>query len=68
MKYLILSNVITFIINIYLLYRVYVLKKYSKQLFIRAWGLELKLLHIYNSCDPDIQHEIDKTLSDIKPL
>lgn len=42
--------------------------KYSKQLFIRAWELELKLIHIYQSVPLDVQRDIDDTLSKIKPL
>lgn len=68
MKYLILSNILTFIINIYLLYRVYVLRKHAKQLFTRAWGLELKFHHIYNSCDAETKREIEQVLSNIKSL
>lgn len=43
-------------------------RKYNKILFIRAWELELKLIHIYHRSSEEIQREIDEAIANIKPL
>lgn len=54
--------------NIIVVYLLIVQKKYTQILFMRAWALERKLIHIYHRSPEDIQQEIDHTINNIKPL
>jgi hypothetical protein len=65
---LILLNIITIttLIITLLLYKTRVHK--SRQLFERAWQLELTLISIYDQCPPEVKFQIGKALDNIKEL
>jgi len=65
---LILLNIITIttLIITVLLYKTRVHR--SKQLFERAWKLELTLISIYEQCSPEVKLKIGKSLDNIKEL
>jgi hypothetical protein len=63
-----LSTVVLIITNIFSLWYVRKYKQYSIKLFTRAWMLERKLIHIYKDSNPDVQLDIQDTLSKITPL
>lgn len=44
------------------------IQDYNKQLFIRAWQLEVMLMHVSNDCEPATQEQIKKFLDAIEPL
>lgn len=50
------------------IYKWYRQHMYNKQLFVRAWRLELILMAIYNDCSEESKEKIRYTLSSIKPL
>lgn len=75
MKLQLFTNMLTLFINLILiviicklLYDRYKLNRYIQELFVRAWTLELRFIHIYDLCPEDVQLEITRTLKDIKPL
>lgn len=65
MRTLIIFLFITNIITLFLLIRQ---TRYSKQLFKRAWWLELKLIDIYHRSSEETQEYIAKIINNIKPL
>lgn len=56
------------ITNLYSLYYLNRQRKFTIQLFNRAWTLEKKLIHIYNESSPDVQRDITDILHKITPL
>jgi hypothetical protein len=65
---LILLNIVTITVLIVtiLLYNIRIYR--SKQLFVRAWKLELTLISIYDRSSAEIKLEIEKVLDTIKQL
>jgi hypothetical protein len=63
-----ITNLILICIIIVLCVRLRTHTLYSKQLFKRAWSLELRLMNIYDRCPRDVQLEISRTLDGILPL
>jgi len=65
---LILLNIITIttLIITLLLYKTRVYR--SRQLFERAWKLELTLISIYDQCPPEAKFQIGQALDNIKEL
>lgn len=58
-------TIITLIITL-LLYKARIYR--SKQLFERAWQLELTLISIYDQCPPEVKLRIGQALDNIKEL
>ena len=54
---------------LYIIYRhISKIQHYNKQLFIRAWRLEMMLIYIAKESSPEIQERIEKFLDAIEPL
>jgi hypothetical protein len=68
LNYLILINIILFVLCIAFIYKWYTQRRYNKQLFVRAWQLELLLIDIYGDSATDIKKQIAHTLDNITPL
>jgi len=69
MKHIYLVTIsVLLITNMISLWYIRKYKQYSIKLFTRAWMLERKLIHIYKDSRPDVQLDIQDTLSKITPL
>jgi hypothetical protein len=69
MKHIYLLTIgVLLITNMISLWYLQLYKKYSIKLFVRAWALERKLIHIYKDSTPEVQLDIQETLDKITPL
>ena len=68
LNYLILINILLFVACIAFIYKWYTQRVYNKQLFTRAWQLELTLMDIYDESTEKVQKKIIHTLDSITPL
>jgi hypothetical protein len=68
LKYSISMNIILVIVTIVLSIKYRTRTKQTRQLFMRAWYLETRLIDIYNHCSEEVQKKIDEVLNKIKPL
>lgn len=67
-NYFIIINILLLIGLITFIYKWYTQRTYNKQLFTRAWNLELTLIHIYDDSTDDVKKKILHTLDNITPL
>jgi hypothetical protein len=68
LNYLILTNILLFVVCITFIYKWYTQRMYNKQLFTRTWQLELTLMDIYDDSTDETQEKIIHTLNNITPL
>jgi len=54
---------------LYIIYRhINKIQRYNRQLFQRAWQIEMYLIHIAQQSSPEVQTRIEKFLDAIEPL
>jgi 2-oxo-4-hydroxy-4-carboxy--5-ureidoimidazoline (OHCU) decarboxylase len=68
LNYLILINILLFVVCIAFIFKWYTQRAYNKQLFTRALELELTLMDIYDESAEKVQKKIIHTLDNITPL
>lgn len=68
LNYLILINILLFVVCITFIYKWYIQRMYNKQLFTRTWQLELTLMDIYDDSTGETQKKIIHALDNITPL
>lgn len=55
--------------TLFIIYRhISKIQNYNKQLFLRAWQMELMLIYIAKESSPELQEQIKKFLDVIEPL
>lgn len=68
LNYLIITNILLFVVCITFIYKWYTQRAYNRKLFTRAWQLEWTLMDIYGESAEKIQKKILHTLDNITPL
>lgn len=68
LNYLIIINILLLLGLLVFVYKWYTQRTYNKQLFTRAWDLELTLIHIYDDSTDEVKKKILHTLDNITPL
>jgi hypothetical protein len=68
LNYLILINILLFVLCVAFIYKWYTQRRYNKQLFTRTWQLELTLMDIYDDSTGETQKKIVHALDNITPL
>lgn len=54
---------------LYIIYRhISKIQRYNKQLFLRAWQMEVMLMYVAKESSPELQERIETFLDAIEPL